>query len=163
MDLPFSSKPPPFSNSNPEWTPDETIYWRDHLLPKLLQEGAIRPLTRPTQWVSSSRLEPKRSGGFRHLVDLRPINEFIQVPRVKYETLASLPALARSGDGGVCVDMLSGYYALGIAPEFQDFLCFCVDGKYYTYTALPFGLNISPLVYTKFMRVVVSFLRYPKF
>jgi hypothetical protein len=34
---------------------------------------------------------------------------------------------------------------------------------HYVYTALPFGLNLSPLVYTKFMRVVVQFLRHPRF
>jgi hypothetical protein len=59
----------------------------------------------PTPWVSASRLEPKRSGGFRHLVDLRPINQCLTVPRCKYETLAHLPFLARSGDGGVSLDM----------------------------------------------------------
>jgi hypothetical protein len=31
------------------------------------------------------------------------------------------------------------------------------------YTALPFGLNLSPLIYTKFMRHVVKFLRSPLF
>lgn len=38
-----------------------------------------------------------------------------------------------------------------------------MDGKFYVYTALPFGLSISPLVYTKFMRHVVMFIRNPKF
>lgn len=105
VDLPFSSRPATFHHSNPEWSPEETTYWRSELLPKLLTEGAIRPIPHPTPWVSASRLEPKRTGGFRHLVDLRPINEFIPVPKVKYETLATLPALARSGDGGISLDM----------------------------------------------------------
>jgi hypothetical protein len=68
--------------------------------------------------VSSSRLEPKSSGGFRHLVDLRPINSHISVPKCKYETLGQLPFLARCDDGGVSVDMQSGYYALGIAVNY---------------------------------------------
>jgi hypothetical protein len=55
--------------------------------------------------VSASRLEAKRQGGFRHIVDLRPINEFLVVPKCKYETLANLPFIARPGDSGVAVDM----------------------------------------------------------
>ena len=72
----------------------------------------------PTRYVSASRLEPKRSGGYRHIVDLRPLNCHLIVPRCKYETLASLPHLARTGDVAVALDMQSGYYALGIAAEF---------------------------------------------
>lgn len=105
VDLPFQSEPPPFHHHNPTWEAEETEYWETHLLPKLIQEGAIRPVDSPTSWVSASRLEPKRSGGYRHLVDLRPINEHIGVPKCKYETLAQLPLLARSGDGGISVDM----------------------------------------------------------
>jgi hypothetical protein len=45
--------------------------------------------------VSASRLEPKTSGGFRHIVDLRPINVHLPVPKCKYETLAMLPFLSR--------------------------------------------------------------------
>lgn len=118
VDLPFQSAPPPHCNPNPTWEREELDYWRSCLLPKMLQEGAIRQVETPTPWVSASRLEPKRSGGYRHLVDLRPINDCLAVPRCKFETLQQLPFLARSGDGGISVDMQSGYYALGIDPLF---------------------------------------------
>jgi hypothetical protein len=78
----------------------------------------VRKVARPSAWVSASRLEPKKSGGFRHLVDLRPINRHILVPKCKYETLSLLPSLSRWGDLGISVDMLSGYYALGVDPDF---------------------------------------------
>jgi hypothetical protein len=63
--------------------------------PKLLREGAVREVPGPTPWVSASRLEPKTSGGFRHIVDLRPINVHLPVPKCKYETLSLLPFLSR--------------------------------------------------------------------
>lgn len=65
----------------------------------------MRQVEAPTAWVAPSRLEPKASGGFRHLVDLRELNRCLAVPKVKYETLASLPALSRLGDRGVRADM----------------------------------------------------------
>ena len=67
------------------------MYWNDHLLPKMLQEGAIRQLSGPTPYVSPIRLEAKASGGFRHVVDLRQLNKHVPVPRTKYETLGLLP------------------------------------------------------------------------
>ena len=42
-------------------------------------------------------------------------------------------------------------------------MCFCVDDRYYCYSALPFGLSLSPLVFTKFMWVVATFVCAPKF
>lgn len=66
--------------------------------------------------MASSRLEPKKSGGYRHIVDLRPLNVHFDVPRVKFESLSLLPALSLAGDKAIGVDLQSGYYALGIDP-----------------------------------------------
>ena len=41
------------------------------------------------------------------------------MPRCKYETLSSLPFLARRDDVGITADMQSGYYALGIHEDYQ--------------------------------------------
>ena len=93
--MPLHSSPPPFHNTNPTWTAEEAAYWEKELLPKMLKEGAVRPVPNPTPWVSASRLEPKTSGGYRHIVDLRPINAHLPVPKCKYETLSLLPFLSR--------------------------------------------------------------------
>ena len=45
-------------------------------------------MDKPTRYVASSRLEAKKSGGYRHIVDLRPLNAHLVVPKCKYETLA---------------------------------------------------------------------------
>ena len=85
----------------------------------MLQEGAIRQLSSPTPYVSPSRLEAKASGGFRHVVDLRQLNKHVPVPRTKYETLGLLPQLSEAGDVAISLDMQSGYYCLGIHPDYQ--------------------------------------------
>jgi hypothetical protein len=95
VQLPLHSSPDPFHHTNPEWSPQEVQYWTQELLPKMLREGAIRPVEKPTNWVSASRLEPKSSGGYRHLVDLRPLNKHLAVPKCKFETLDLLPFLSR--------------------------------------------------------------------
>ena len=64
-------------------------------------------------------MEPKKSGSYRHIVDLRPLNKNFTVPKVKYESLSLLPALALGGDKAIGVDLQSGYFALGINPRYQ--------------------------------------------
>lgn len=65
----------------------------------------MKAIPGPTRYVSASRLEPKRTGGYRHIVDLRTINNFLVVPRCKYESLGSLPFISRRNDFGVTFDM----------------------------------------------------------
>ena len=89
------------------------------LEPRLLVAGAIWSVAMPSAFVSAMWLEPKRSGGFRHIVDLRPLNQFLTVPKVKFETLSLLPLLSKLGNAGITVDMEQGYYALGMLPEYQ--------------------------------------------
>ena len=85
----------------------------------MLQEGAIRQLSGPMPYVSPSRLEAKASGRFRHVVDLRQLNKHVPVPHTKYETLGLLPQLSEAGDVAISLDMHSGYYCLGIHPDYQ--------------------------------------------
>ena len=128
------------------------------LEPRLLAAGAIHSVTTPLAFVSATHLEPKWSGGFCHIVDLQPLNQFLTIPKVKAETLSFLPLLSKPGDARVMVDMEQGYYSLGIVPEFQQFMCFQVGSTWYECTALPMGLSIAPLVYSKMVWVVASFL-----
>lgn len=52
---------------------------------------------------------------------------------------------------------------IGVAPDQQSFLGFEVNGVYYVYTALPFGLSVSPYVFTRVVKVFATFLRRPVF
>jgi hypothetical protein len=40
-------------------------------------------------------------------------------------------------------------------------LGFAALGKYYCYTALPFGLSVSPYIFTKVVKVFAAFMRRP--
>ena len=97
----------------------------------MLAAGAIHSVASPSAFVSATRLEPKHSGGFSHIVEIWPLNQFLTVPKVKFETLSLLPLLSKPGDAGVTVDMEQNYYTLGVAPEFQQFMCFQVGSTWY--------------------------------
>ncbi len=56
-------------------------------------------------------------------------------------------------------DIKSGYYHVGLHPVTQRFVGIKLEGVYYVYTCLPFGLSTSPWVFSKVMRENVMFLR----
>lgn len=64
----------PFTRKNQDWSPVELAYWESELRPKLLREGAITPVAGPLRYSANSYLVAKRSGGYRHVINLRPIN-----------------------------------------------------------------------------------------
>ena len=69
-------------------------------------------------------------------MDLQPLNIRFTVPCIKFESLALLSFLSLAGNKVIGVDLQPGHYALGIDPLHQQFMCFCVDGLYYCYSAL---------------------------
>lgn len=66
---------------------------------------------------AGSYLVPKRNGGFRHIINLRPLNKFLAIPRMKYESLSVLKYLVGQYSHSVAFDLESGYYMIGIHPS----------------------------------------------
>mgnify|MGYP003449446612 FL=1 len=93
VSLPFKQQPQEFSGRNPMWTARELEYWERELLPKLNKEGAVREVPTRPRYCAGSYLVAKRSGGYRHIVNLRPLNRFLCLPRIKYESLSVLKYL----------------------------------------------------------------------
>lgn len=119
MEIPFHARPVPFRHHNPPWPEDQRTYWHTKLKPEYLAAGAIRQLAGPTPYVSRTYLLPKKgTPDFRHIVDLRPLNKYVITPKCKFESLAMLPDLHSPGEGSVSFDLKSGYFALGIHPDY---------------------------------------------
>lgn len=51
-------------------------------------------------------------------MNLRPLNRFITLPRIKYESLAVLKYLVGQYSHSISFDLESGYYLLGIHEDF---------------------------------------------
>lgn len=156
--IPFEREVSPFRHA--AWQPqsdDERIAMREMKM-KLLQQGVVKPAT-CTNYISRSRLEPKKDGGFRLVVDLRHINAHIAQTTCKYESLNSLEDMLQPGDWMVSFDLKSGYYHVPIHSRYAKFLTTEMDGELLTFLALPFGLSTAPRVFTKVMRPFVQAMR----
>ena len=59
----------------------------------------------------------------------------------------------------VGVDLKSGYHCIGIREEDRKYFGCELDGVFYEWTALPFGLSSAPFVFTKAMRQLSRYFR----
>jgi hypothetical protein len=124
----------------------------------LLEKNAIR-LSTTSDYVSSLFVIPKKSGGFRPVVNLKPLNVNILYRHFKMEGTAMLKHLLKKGDWMVKIDLQDAYLTVPILPSHCRFLQFEWKGRVYEFTCLPFGLSSAPWGFTKILKPVVAFLR----
>lgn len=154
--------PRPFHHGISRLDPDAQEWWRSESQ-RYRATGALEPAT-STDYVSRAFVVPKTNSsgqrtGWRLVVDLRHINQHCVSMNCRYETLKTLRSYARKNDYMISWDLQDGYHHLSIHPDDRKFFTFCVEGEYLQCSALPFGWNNAPAIFTKFMRPVVRFLR----
>ncbi|KAK3289666.1 hypothetical protein CYMTET_2936 [Cymbomonas tetramitiformis] len=99
---------------------------------------------------------------WRLMMDFRWLNEFCVKSKCKMETLKKLRRLASQGDWCFIFDLKDGYHAVGIDPDFQEFMQFDIQGVLYQCGALPFGWTDSPRIFVKLMKTLVELIRSPQ-
>jgi len=126
----------------------------------LLEKGAIEEV-QPGQdsFISQLFLVEKKGGGFRPVVNLKGLNQFIKAEHFKMEGLHLLPSLIQQGDWMVKLDLKDAYLQVAIHPHYHHFLQFQWQGSTYQFKCLPFGLSVAPRVFTKLLKPVVGLLR----
>ena len=102
---------------------------------------------------------PKASGGWRLILDARWTNAHLPSVPFKMEDLRKVAEVVDPGDQLFSTDLEDAYLAFRIKPESRRFLCFEWRGKTYTNNVLPFGLGLSPWVFTKALLAVITLLR----
>ena len=128
----------------------------------LLGKGAIREvehLGTKEGFFSRIFVIPKKGGQFRLVVNLRPLNRFIEYQHFKLESIHLVRDLLQLGDWMVRLDLKDAYFAVPIWSGHRKYLRFKWDGRAFEFKCLPFGLSSAPLVFTKLLRPVVGFLR----
>ncbi|KAK3242772.1 hypothetical protein CYMTET_47546 [Cymbomonas tetramitiformis] len=133
--------------------------WLDIEMARSLKTGAwVR--ARRRRHVSRVFLVPKPgTNSWRLVMDFRWLNEFCVRSKCKMETLKKLRRLASQG---FTFDFKDGYHAVGIDPDFQEFMQFDTQGVLYQCGALPFGWTDSPRIFVKLMKTLVELIRSPQ-
>ena len=121
----------------------------------MLAKGALEIARDPGPgFYSRLFLVEKASGGWRPMISLSHLNEFVHLTRFKMETVASVLLSVREGDFLASLDLKDAYFQIPIHPSSRKLLRFTSEGTVYQFRALCFGLSTAPQVFTRVFAVV---------
>ena len=146
--------PPPF---RPPASPASRLVLQDEVEAMLLKQ-AIERVYDPSSPGYYCRLftVPKRTGGHRPVLDLSPLNRFLARKRFRMETPRSFRESLQPGDWVTSLDLTDAYFHVLIHPNDRKWLRFRWEDRVYQFRALPFGLALSPWVFTKMVREICA-------
>lgn len=102
---------------------------------------------------------PKKSGGHRPIINLKPLNRFVEYEHFKMESLKSVKFLVREREWMTKVDLKDAYLTVPVHLEHQKYLRFYWGNKLFQFSYLPFGLASAPRIFTKLLKPVIGHLR----
>ncbi len=98
---------------------------------------------------------PKKGGGLRPILDLRVLNRALHKLPFKMLTHRRI----QPQDWFAAIDLKDAYFHVSILPRHRPFLRFAFEGRAWQYRVLPFGLSLSPRVFTKVVEGALTPLR----
>ena len=133
----------------------------DQEVQELLDKQAVHQISASDTagFISSLFVVPKKDGGNRPVVNLKPLNQFLVYEHFKMEGIHMLRDLLRQGDYMVKIDLKDAYLTVPIWKGHQKYLRFLWKETLLEFACLPFGLATAPRVFTKLMKPVVAMLR----
>ncbi len=128
------------------------------LLDDMLGRSVIQPSSSP--WASPVVLVPKKDGSLRFCIDYQKVNSVTRkdaypLPRVD----DTLDILAGSKWFST-VDLLSGYWQVGVSPEDRDKTAFCTHEGLFEFRVMPFGLCNAPATFQRLMDAMLAGLKW---
>ena len=112
-----------------------------------------------TEFVSSIFSRPKPDGSIRVIINLKPLNQYVQKHHFKMDTIKTVLSHVTPGCFMATLDLKHAYHSVKIDDSFQRFLKFEHDNQLFQYTCYPNGLGPCPRKFTKLFKPPLSHLR----
>ena len=129
-------------------------------LAALVNTGCIVELPAPIRgWHSNIFLCPKKSGSFRMILNLKPLNKLIKYRKSKMPNTYTVMNMVKVGDHFISLDLENAYSSLQIRDRDCRFLQFSFENKHYMYPVLPNGTAIGPWVFVEVTKALTRYLR----
>ncbi len=128
----------------------------------LLAKDAIEPVPpakMKSGFYSPYFIVPKKGGGSRPILDLRVLNRALHKLPFRMLTQRRIFQCIRPFDWFAAINLKDAYFHVSILPRHRPFLRFAFEGRAYQYKVLPFGLSLSPRVFTKVVEAALVPLR----
>jgi hypothetical protein len=132
----------------------------DTEIARLLEKGVlVYSSHEPGQFINTIFTRPKKDGSHRMILNLKPLNKYIEYKKFKMDTLKTVLQLMHRNCYVASIDISDAYYTVPIHVSHQKFLKFQWNGRLFQYTALPNGYSDAPRVFTKLLKPVFAQLR----
>ena len=136
----------------------------DQAIKDLLQKAAIKKVSyAQTQEVpgfySSMFVIPKKNGGVRPVFNLRKLNQYLDAPHFKMDTIKEVARMIQPNEYLVSIDLSDAFLHVGLHPESKKFLRLKWKDQVYQYCTTAFGLATSPFVFTKVCKPILEYFR----
>ncbi len=128
----------------------------------LLAKDAIEPVPpaeRRQGFYSPYFIVPKKRGGLRPILDLQVLNRALHKLPFKMRTRRGIIKCIQPQDWFAAIDLKDAYFHVSILLRCRPFLWFAFKGRAWQYRVLPFGLSLSPRVFTKVVEGALTPLR----
>ena len=132
---------------------------------KCLQEKGVVSMSDEVPFVVNPlTVAYNKKGKPRLVLDCRHINDCLHLFRIKFEDIKVAEAIFDENTYLYTWDLASAYHHVSIFSKDRSLLGFSIpdlEGNilYYVFNALPFGIKTAGHIFTKFLKVVVSYLR----
>ena len=127
----------------------------------LVSKGAISEVCPcHNEFISNIFLVPKKTGDFRPVINLKPLNQFVEKIHFKMENIHMALNSISPGDYMVSVDLKDAYFSIPIFQDHRKYLRFLWNSKRFEFTCLPFGYSLAPRVFTKIFKPVMASFRF---
>ena len=94
---------------------------------KLLGKSAIRRASfDPNQFLSNLFTIPKKGHELRPVINLKPLNHFVEYHHFKVEGLSSLLVLIRPNDYMITMDLKDAFLSVPIHADHSKYFLFCM-------------------------------------
>ena len=121
----------------------------------MLAKGALEIARDPGPgFYSCLFLVEKATGGWRPVIDLSHLNDFVQLTSFKMETVTSVLLSVREGYFLASLDLKDAYFQIPIHGSSRKLLRFMPEGTVYQFKALCFSLSTAPQVFTRVFAAV---------
>ena len=128
---------------------------------QLLKKNAIEvvPAREGGGFYSRFFLRPKKSGGSRPILNLRPLNKHLVKRYFKMDHFATIRPHLKRGWFAVSIDLSDAYLHIPVKASHRKFLRFALSPtERYQFLCLCFGLRTAPRVFTKVAAEIGAFM-----
>ena len=156
--IPFLDSPPPLSCTPISFATYRVGFPRSLALrqeiEKMSKDALEIVLDLGRGFYSHLFLVEKVTGGWRPVIDLSHLNEFVLQTPFQLETVASVLLSIREGDFLASIDLKDAYFQIPVHQSSRKLLRFLPEGAVYQFKALCFELLTAPQVFTKVFAAV---------